>query len=77
MQTLSSGNPQSIDISVLRRALENKDAWTIELLDGYARKLAFGINKACNLLNPEMVVIGGAKYLIDTVLSTRKPLNFS
>ena len=46
------------DLSQLRRKLEKGEAG--DVLEKSARALAFGINNIVNLLDPEIIVIGGA-----------------
>lgn len=53
------GDFNKIDIDVIRIALDKKDSLVLEIVDEAAMKLAFGINNVINLLNPEIVVLGG------------------
>ena len=43
----------------LRKAYEREDKLVVKVLDRAARYLALGIASAANLLNPELVVLGG------------------
>ncbi len=48
-----------IDINIVRKAVEENDDLVMEVIDDIAGKLAYGINNIINLLNPEIIVIGG------------------
>lgn len=48
-----------LTIEMVRKALDKKDEFILEVIDDVAKKLAFGINNVVNVLNPECVVIGG------------------
>ncbi|HOJ12033.1 MAG TPA: ROK family protein [Clostridiales bacterium] len=48
-----------IDISLIQDAFERKDDLVMNIIELTARRLAFGITNIINLVNPEVVVIGG------------------
>jgi predicted NBD/HSP70 family sugar kinase len=52
-------NHDRITVEIIREASLKKDELVLEILDDSARKLAFGMTNIINLLNPEVIVIGG------------------
>lgn len=54
----------TLSIEELCEKLENNDAEAIKGLEEVSRALAFGINNIVNLLDPELIVIGGSASLI-------------
>lgn len=57
-------NTQTKALSELREKLDKNDETAEKGLGDVSRALAFGINNIVNLLNPELIVIGGAAPLL-------------
>ena len=59
MRERADGDVGRVDIETIRLAAQRKDSLALEAIDETARYLASGINSAMNLLDPELVIIGG------------------
>ena len=60
MRGTVDGNAGGVDLETIRLAAQAEDSLALEAIDETARYLASGINSAMNLLDPEMVIIGGS-----------------
>lgn len=56
---LDNGKSSTIKSSVLKKAVKEKDALAIEVLDRAAYYLAAGAASILNVLNPEILILGG------------------
>ena len=63
-------------VESLKRRLDCNDSTAISVIDKVARALAFGINNIVNLLDPELIVIGGAVKSLGDVFIDRVRANF-
>ncbi len=81
---------ECFSITQLREKLDNGDENALSSVDDIAKALAFGINNIVNLIDPELVVIGGPvcalgshllepvkKYFNDISLIKDKPIEYS
>ncbi len=56
---LASGNPQNINLKLIFQAARENDKFACELLEKAAKQLGVKIAFLVNLLNPQVVVVGG------------------
>ena len=61
---------QCATLEQLRKKLDSGDAETLSLVDDTAKALAFGINNIINIIDPELIVIGGLIRELGTYLLT-------
>ncbi len=59
VKDIIASNHNKITIEAIREASLKNDEFVLNILDGSARILAFGMTNIINLLNPEVIVIGG------------------
>ncbi len=59
LSDMTGGDINRINIDTVKRGLDMGDSLSVEVIRDTARMMASGINSAVNLLNPEVVVIGG------------------
>lgn len=52
-------NPDSLGLDDILGAIENEDLFCIELMESIANKLGIQLANLINLLNPELIIIGG------------------
>lgn len=69
-----NGNQENIDAGVVLEAANQGDQFSIEIIEEAGRYLGAGIAILINLLNPELVILGGgvsnaAPYLTDSIKS--------
>ena len=57
--TMADKDPQKINGAILHQAAEAGDSYALNLLRQEGRYLGFGIATLCNLLDPDIVVLGG------------------
>lgn len=53
-------NPDSLTLDDILYAIENEDLLCIEIMEGIATKLGIQLANLINLLNPELIIIGGS-----------------
>lgn len=53
-------NPDSLTLNDILQAVENEDLLCIEIMEGIATKLGIELANLINLLNPELIIIGGS-----------------
>lgn len=53
-------NPDSLTLDDILKAIENEDLLCIEIMEGIATKLGKELANLINLLNPELIIIGGS-----------------
>lgn len=53
-------NPDSLTLDEILQAIENEDLLCIEIMEGIATKLGKELANLINLLNPELIIIGGS-----------------
>lgn len=58
-KTMLSGDAESITVEQISSAAQLGDAVAIEIIDATAEVLGAGLTNALNMMNPEMLVLGG------------------
>lgn len=71
---LEKTGTESVD--ELKSLIDDNDSSVITAIDDVSRALAFGINNIVNLLDPELIVIGGAVRRLGDVFLDRVRSNF-
>lgn len=59
IKDITSNDFNRINIDVIKSAMDLKDGLVLEVVDDTARMLAFGLNNVINMINPQMIVLGG------------------
>lgn len=75
------GNPEKINAKIVIDCAKEGDATAKQVFDDYVKALAHGIVSIFNMLDPEVIVLGGGvsmagEYLLDAVRAAVKPLVF-
>ena len=75
------GNPEKINAKIVIDCAKEGDATAKQVFDDYVKALAHGIVSIFNMLDPEVIVLGGGvsmagEYLLDAVRTAVKPLVF-
>lgn len=75
------GDPEKINAKIVIDCAKEGDAIAKEVFDGYIRGLAHGIVSLINVLDPEVIVLGGGvsaagQFLLDAVREAVEPLIF-
>lgn len=59
IKDLVNNDFSKINMDTIKQAVDRNDKLALELIDGTATKLAFGISNIISIFNPEIVVLGG------------------
>ena len=75
------GNPEKINAKIVIDCAKEGDEMAKQVFDGYVKGLAHGIISIINVLDPEVIVLGGGvsmagEYLLDAVRAAIEPLIF-
>ena len=75
------GNPEKSNAKIVIDCAKEGDATAKQVFDDYVKALAHGIVSIFNMLDPEVIVLGGGvsmagEYLLDAVRAAVKPLVF-
>ena len=81
MLAACGGDPEKLNAKIVIDAAKAGDAAAKTVFDGYVHALAVGIINIINMIDPEVIVLGGGvsaagEFLLDAVREAVKPMVF-